>query len=121
MNEVSEQQEDKFRPGVRGWLVMFVVGLICAVLLPIVPLVATATACGMGLGPMCFLVDHSQWVAGVTAAVALIGAMYVTYKVEQRSHRKRSEEQPLRPEMTIHQRQHEARMAWLNDHGRHRR
>ena len=119
MNETSSQRKTRFRPGFRGWVGTLAVGVICGALLPIVPLVASATACGMGM--LCFLVDHSPWVAGITAVAGFIGGMFITYKLAEHSHKKKLEEQPLRPEMTLDQRQHEARMAWLNNFDRHRR
>ena len=120
MEETAEQREVKFKPGVGGWIVIVVVGLFCAVLLPILLLAIIINACAFGMGPMCFLVGHS-WVSGIAAVAAFVGGMFFAYKVGKRSHKRRSEEQPHLPEMTIDQRQHEARMGWLNDHGRHRR
>ena len=57
MNETSGQQESRYRVGVRGWLLILLAGAICAALLPILPLVAGAAICGMGM--LCFLVDYS--------------------------------------------------------------
>ena len=118
MEDTSSQREDRYKPGVKGWLVMLLVGIICAAFLPIVPLVASATFCGMGF--LCILVDNSPWVAGITAFIGFVGGMYLSRKLAEHSHKRKFEEQPLQPEMTRDLRQHQARMAWLDDIGRRR-
>lgn len=118
MNEISSQRESRYRVGVRGWFLILLAGAICAALLPILPLVASAAVCGMGM--LCFLVDYSSWVAGICGVLGFTGGMFVAYKLAAQSHKKGSEEQPVQPEMTLDRRQHEARMAWLDHQGRER-
>ena len=122
MEETAEQREVKFKPGVGGWIVIVCSGVILRRASPhFAPRRLSSTLAGLGMGPMCFLMDHSQWVTGIASVAAFLGGMFFAYQVGKRSHKRRSEEQPHLPEMTIDQRQHEARMGWLNDHGRHRR
>ena len=126
MPEGENQQGEKFKAGFGTWFRMVLVGIVCAVVLPIAPLLAVATSCGIGL--LCFLVDHSLWVAGISAAIGFIGGMFLTFKLAQHSHKKRFEDQPFRPEtlgdrrteMMVERRKADARIAWLSKLGQER-
>ena len=126
MNEGASQQEWKFKAGPRTWITMGLVGIIGMVIFPVVPLILGATACGMTLS--CFLVDHSMWVAGISAAVGLVGGMYLSFKLAEHSHKKKHEDQPFRPEtlgdrrteQMVERRQADARIAWLSRLGKER-
>ena len=126
MNEGASQQEWKFWAGPRTWITMGLVGIIGMVIFPVVPLMLGATTCGMTLS--CFLVDHSMWVAGISAAVGLVGGMYLSFKLAEHSHKKKHEDQPFRPETLgdrrtenmVERRQADARIAWLSRLGNER-
>ena len=118
MIEGSNQQGEKFKPVAGTWVRMVLVGICCAVVFPIVPALFVSISCGYSL--LCFLVDHSLWVAGISAAIGFIGGMFVTFKMAQHAHRKRFEDQPLQPAMTIERRKGDAWIGYLNQYGRDR-
>lgn len=126
MHEENSRQPEKFRAGIGTWIRMILVGAICAALLPILPLLVSATFCGWGF--LCILVDHSPWVFGISAALALLGGMFLIYQMAKYSHRKRFEDQPFRPETLgdrrtenmVERRKADARVAWMNKLGRER-
>ena len=126
MREENSQKSDRFRAGVGTWIRMVLVGAICAVFAPIVPLMVSANLCGMSL--LCFLVDYSPWIAGISAALGFFGGMFLTYKIAEHSHRKRLEDPPFRPETLgdrrtenmVERRKADARIAWLSKLGRER-
>ena len=126
MQENSSQQPEKFRAGIGTWIRMVLVGLLGMVFFPIFPLMLSANLCGMSM--LCFLVDYSPWVAGISAAVGFLGGMFLAYKIAAHSHRKRLEDPPFRPETLgdrrtenmVERRKADARIAWLSKLGRER-
>ena len=118
MTADSTEQGKIFRMGIGLWVRMILVGIVFAVLLPIVPNLVISIACGGGA--LCFLVENPLVISVIAAAIGLGGGMLVVYAAAKHAHRKRFQDPSFGPEVTIESRKGDAWIGYLNQYGRDR-
>ena len=114
----AAQEGKKFKAGLGTWVRMILVGIVCAVLLPIMPNLVISIACGGGA--LCFMVENPLIISAIAAAIGLGGGMLVVYAAAKHAHRKRYQDPSFGPEVTLESRKGDAWIGYLNQYGRDR-